>query len=142
MIVLDTNVISALMRPETNAPVIDWVDARRASDLWTTAVSLMEIRTGLLLMPAGKRREMLTSGFDRLLGGLLRGRLLPFDASSAEQASKVALKQQRRGKNVGIGDIQIAGIALANGAALATRNIKDFHDLDIPLVDPWAVLSE
>jgi predicted nucleic acid-binding protein len=142
MIVLDTNVISALMRPEANAPIVDWVDAKRASDLWTTAVSLMEIRTGLLLMPFGKRQEMLTSGFDRLLGGLLKGRLLPFDASSAEHASNVALTQQRRGNNVGIGDIQIAGIALANGAILATRNMKDFHDLDIPLVDPWAVSSD
>jgi predicted nucleic acid-binding protein len=142
MIVLDTNVISTLMRPEANTPVVNWVDAKRTSDLWTTAVSLMEIRTGLLFMPVGKRREMLTSGFDRLLSGPLRGRMLPFDASSAEHASNVALIQQRRGQNVGIGDIQIAGIALANGAALATRNIKDFYDLDIPLVDPWTILSE
>jgi predicted nucleic acid-binding protein len=138
MIVLDTNVISALMRPEMNARVVDWMDAERASNLWTTAISLTEIRTGLLFMPSGKRREMLTNGFDHLLGSLFKGRLLPFDASSAEHASNVELVQRRRGKDTGIGDIQIAGIALANGATLATRNVKDFHGLDIPLVDPWS----
>jgi predicted nucleic acid-binding protein len=137
MIILDTNVVSALMRPEMNTRVIQWVDTKPSSNLWITAITLLEIRSGLLFMPDGKRKEALVAGFGKLLSGLLAGRVLPFDGPSAEYASQVDLLQHRRGNNIGIGDIQIAGIALAQSATLATRNVKDFDELDIPLVDPW-----
>lgn len=125
------------MRPEMNGRIIEWIDGKPSSSLWMTSVSLMEIRIGLLLMPHGKRRDGLAAGFEQLLDGMLNGRLLPFDGSSAECASRVYSCQQSRGNNVGIGDVQIAGIALAQNATLATRNVKDFNDLDIPLVNPW-----
>ena len=138
MIILDTNVVSALMRPEMNTRVIQWLDTKPASDLWITAVTLLEIRSGLLFMPDGKRKEALVAGFEKLLNGLFAGRVLPFDGPSAEQASRVDLLQHRRGNDIGIGDIQIAGIALEQSAILATRNVRDFEDLDIPLVNPWS----
>ena len=135
MIVLDTNVISALMRPEASAAVVEWANAQPS--LWLTAISIMEIRSGLLFMPVGKRRQALTEGFDTLLAGLLKGHALPFSAEAAEEAAYVDYIQQRRGRNVGSGDIQIAGTVRANRATLATRNIKDFSDLNIVLINPW-----
>jgi predicted nucleic acid-binding protein len=137
MIVLDTNVLSALMRPAANAPAIEWVDRQPASLLWTTSISLMEIRTGLHLLPEGRRRHGLIAGFNTLLAGLLRDRVLPFDAESAEFASRAAAIQHQRGVNNDVGDHQIAGIVLSRRASLATRNVRDFADLDIPLLNPW-----
>jgi len=135
MIVLDTNVVSALMRPEANPAIVEWANTQ--SSLWLTAISVMEIRSGLLFMPVGKRRQALAEGFDRLLAGSLRGHVLPFDTEAAEEAAKVDHIQQRRGRNIGSGDVQIAGTVRANRATLATRNVKDFSDLDIPLLNPW-----
>jgi predicted nucleic acid-binding protein len=137
MIVLDTNVLSALMRPASNEPVIEWVDRQQASLLWTTSVSLMEIRTGLLLLPEGRRRQGLIEGLNALLDGVLRDRVLPFDVESAELASRVAATQHQRGVNNDVGDHQIAGIVMSRNATLATRNIKDFAELEISLVNPW-----
>jgi predicted nucleic acid-binding protein len=137
VIVLDTNVLSALMRPERNEAVVAWSDQQPAAQLWTTSFSLMEIRTGLLLMSDGRRRADLVEGFARLLAGPLLDRILPLDADSAEAASRVAAVQQRRGINAEFGDYQIAGIVISRQAILATRNVKAFRDLDIPLVNPW-----
>jgi toxin FitB len=137
MIVLDTNVLSALMRPETNEPAVEWVNRQPAALLWTTSISLMEIRIGLHRMPEGNRRNGLVSGFDTLLEGPLRDRVLPFDAEAAEAASRTAALQRRRGFNIEIGDHQIAGIVISRGASLATRNIKDFAGLDLVILNPW-----
>lgn len=137
MIVLDTNVMSALMRPDRNETVVAWADRQPAAQLWTTSVCLMEVRLGLLLMPEGRRRADLEQGFARLLAGQLRDRVLPLDSDAAEAASRVAAIQQRRGVNAEFGDYQIAGIVMSRRATLATRNVGDFQDLDIPLVDPW-----
>ena len=138
MIILDTNIVSALMRPEQNGRIVAWTDAQPQSALWTSTVSLLEIRSGLLFMPEGKRRRALEQGFAQLLDGLLGGKLLAFDQEAAEEAARVDLIQHRTGRSIGAGDIQIAGIARARRATLATRNVKDFANLDIPLIDPWA----
>ena len=86
----------------------------------------------------GRKRNQLSTSFDRLLSSIFVDRLLAFDVRAAEQAAAVDLVQHRKGRNIGVADLQIAGIALAQGASLATRNTKDFDDLGIPLVDPWA----
>lgn len=138
MILLDTNVVSALMRPEQNPRVVQWIDARPKSLLWLATVSLLEIRSGLLFMPEGRRRTLLTLAFNELLSGFFDGRVLPFDSEATEQAAIVDLAQHSSGRNIGIGDIQIAGIARAWHATLATRNIRHFTDLGISLVDPWS----
>lgn len=125
------------MRPERNAVAVAWVDRQPAAQLWTTSVCLMEIRTGLLLMPQGRRRGDLEHGFARLLAGQFRDRVLPLDSDAAEAASIVTAMQQKRGVNAEIGDFQIVGIAISRRATLATRNVRDFQNLDVPLVNPW-----
>lgn len=137
MIVLDTNVLSALMRPQLNRIVVEWIDRQPIMSIWTTSVSIMESRSGVLLLPSGQRRDGLMDGLDRLLAELLNDRILPFDLDAAEQAARIVATRESRGRNVGTRDTQIAGIVMARGAALATRNVRDFDDLDIRLVDPW-----
>lgn len=139
MIILDTNVVSALMRPELNPSLKEWINSQSRTLVWTTSVTVMEIRSGLLFMPEGRKRNLLSQGFDSLLSSIFDGRILPFDLQAAERAATVDLSQHRGGRNIGVADIQIAGIALANGASIATRNTKDFDGLGIPLVNPWAV---
>lgn len=138
MIILDTNVLSALMRPDVNPLPVTWLDAQPADRIWTTSVCLMEVRVGLLLMPDGKRRRGLAASFDLLLSGLLRDRVLPLDTAAAEDASAITVLRQSRGRPVEYGDYQIAGIVRSRGATLATRNVEDFADLDIPLINPWS----
>ncbi|MEQ1952735.1 type II toxin-antitoxin system VapC family toxin [Mesorhizobium sp. CN2-181] len=139
MIVFDTNVLSALMMPERNAAIVEWADGQPAESIWTTAVCVLEIRTGILFLPDGRRKERLGAGFSRLLREQLSGRILPFDADAAERAAGIAASRTLRGSNVGTWDIQIAGIVIVRNATLATRNTKDFGDLDIRLVNPWNV---
>ena len=137
MIILDTNVLSALMRKAPDVAVIKWLDQQPADSIWITSVSLFEIRLGLALLPAGKRRQSLQAAFTQILSEELEDRVLIFDMAAAERAADLAARRQRAGRTVDIRDTQIAGIALAKRGTLATRNIKDFADLDVPVVNPW-----
>ncbi len=137
MIILDTNVLSALMRKAPDVAVIKWLDQQPADSIWITSVSLFEIRLGLALLPAGKRRQSLQAAFTQILSEELEDRVLIFDTAAAERAADLAARRQRAGRTVDIRDTQIAGIALAKRGTLATRNIKDFADLDVPVVNPW-----
>lgn len=137
MIILDTNVISALMRPELNPVVVAWLDRQKLDTIWATAISIMENRAGIILLPFGKRQVRLMEAFDRTLTNVIVDRVLPFDRSAAESAARLSAMRTSVGRNVPPMDTLIAGIVLARGATLATRNVKDFADLDIPLVDPW-----
>ena len=137
MIVLDSNVISALMQPHRNESVRIWLDRQPQAPLWTTSVNVLEVRGGLLLLPEGRRRVALMAAFDRVLAELLAERILPFDREAAEHSARIQADRIRRGINKETRDTQIAGIAMARRATLATRNVRDFQDLDIPLVDPW-----
>jgi predicted nucleic acid-binding protein len=136
MMVLDTNVISALMLPHMNEKVVAWLD-RQTTDIWTTSVSILETRSGILMLPTGKRRQAMTDAFEELIGSTLRTRILPFDLASAEAAAFISANRIAIGINKETLDTQIAGIVVARGATLATRNVKDFEDLDIPLINPW-----
>jgi len=138
MIVLDTNVLSALMRTEPEEIVVRWLDAQPAESIWTTAVTVFEVRTGLELLVPSRRRQHLESAFERLLHEDLADRVLPFDTAAANAAGPVVATRQQAGKTVEIRDAQIAGIALARRATLATRNTPHFKDLGVRLVDPWA----
>lgn len=137
MIVLDTNVISALMRPHRSVEIWNWLDRQPAETLWTTTVSVYEIRAGIGLLPEGRRRRMLEDAFAASMEGVLGGRILPFDLDAAEHAAAILARRLQNGINKETRDTQIAGIVAARGAVLATRNLKDFDDLDIALVDPW-----
>ena len=137
MIILDTNVLSALMRREREAPVVAWLDRQPAESVWITSVTLFEARLGLALLPKGRRRQALEAAFTRLLKEDLEDRVLAFDSAAATESASLAAERQKSGRPVDMRDTQIAGIALARRAALATRNLRHFRDLKVPLVDPW-----
>jgi predicted nucleic acid-binding protein len=137
VIILDTNVLSALMRDRPNAAVITWLDEQPAESIWTTAITVLEVRTGLELLRVSRRRTQLEAAFDQLLRDDLDGRVLAFDTAAANTAGVAVATAQRRGRPVEIRDFQIAGIALARRATLATRNVRHFEPLGVTVVDPW-----
>jgi predicted nucleic acid-binding protein len=136
MIVLDTNVLSAAMSAETK--IIGWLDRQSLASVWTTAVTLLEIRFGLQIMPAGRRKVERQSAFDRMLADTLEGRVLPLDDHAALQTALVMAARHRTGKPRELRDAMIAGIALAQRATIATRNVRHFDDLSVPVIDPWS----
>ena len=139
MIILDTNVLSALMRTTPETTVVTWLDRQPTESIWITSITLFEARLGLALLPRGKRRGTLEAAFSRLLEDDLENRVLDFDAAAATEAATLAADRQRAGQPVDIRDTQIAGIALARHAVVATRNVRHFSDLKVPVVDPWAI---
>jgi len=138
VIILDTNVLSALMRDEPDPAVVTWLDAQPTKSIWTTAITIFEVRTGLELLDASRRRQRLDSAFEQLLATDLDGRVLAFDTAAADAAGTLVGKRQRAGRSIEIRDAQIAGTSLARKATLATRNVRHFKDLGVRLVDPWA----
>jgi len=136
MIVLDTNVISALMRMSPEEKVIAWLDRQPRTSIWITSVTVLEVRFGLQIMAAGKRRVVLMQAFDRLVEKLDQ-RVLPFDIAAAEQAATLMAVRNKRGQPVELRDTLIAGIVLAQRASLATRNRTHFADAAVPLINPW-----
>jgi hypothetical protein len=137
MIILDTNVLSALMRQAPEMSVAHWLDKQPADSVWITSVTLFEVRLGLAMLPKGRRRHALESAFDHLLMEDLEDRVLAFDAAAAAEAACLAAERQKAGGPVDFRDTQIAGIALSRRAALATRNTRHFQDLRVAVVNPW-----
>ncbi len=138
MIVLDTNVISAVMRRQPDPVVIAWLDRQPPESVWTTAVTVFEIHFGLDLLAPGRRRRQLEEAFARALEEDFEARILPFERNAAREAALIAARRRQAGRPVEIRDAQIAGIVVARRATLATRNIGHFEDLGAALVDPWA----
>lgn len=137
MIVLDTNVLSALMRTNPEAVVVEWLDRQPADSVWLTSITVFEARFGLALLPKGRRRSGLERAFDRVLTEDLSSRVLAFDEMAAETAAQLAAGRRRAGRIVDLRDTLIAGIAQARRATIATRNTRHFEGLDVPVVDPW-----
>jgi toxin FitB len=137
MIVIDTNVLSALMREVPERPVVEWLDRQAAESIWITSITLLEARLGLALLPKGRRRKALESAFDNLLVEDLEGRVLDFDQPAAEAAAQLAAGRQRAGHTIDMRDTQIAGIVIARRAELATRNVRHFSDLNVDVINPW-----
>ena len=137
MIILDTHVLSALMRDEPDPAVITWLDAQPAESVWTTAITVFEVRTGLDLLDATRRRQRLEAAFDRVLAEDLDGRVLAFDTPAAQAAGTIVARRQRAGRSVEVRDAQIAGISVARKATLATRNTRHFTETDVRLTNPW-----
>jgi toxin FitB len=135
MIVLDTNVVSGLMQAEKG--VIGWLDRQPRLSIWTTAITVLEVRFGLQIMPPGRRQADREAAFERLLSENLQGRILALDQRSAEETATIMAARQRAGTRRDLRDSMIAGIVLAQRATLATRNVRHFDDLDVPVVDPW-----
>ena len=130
------------MRTVPEAPVVSWLDRRPAESVWITSITLFEARFGMALLPASRRRQALEAAFERLLKEDLENRVLDFDSAAAVEAASLAAARQKAGRTVDMRDTQIAGIALARRATLATRNVRHFKDLKVPVVDPWAARHE
>ena len=136
MIILDTNILSALMQTKPDPAVVTWLDGQPAPSIWTTAITVFEIDMGLRLLDAGRRRRVLEAAFDRLMTDDLGARVLPFDQPAARQAGELAATRRKQGRPVDMRDTQIAGIALARKASLATRNRRHFEDVGLTLIEP------
>jgi predicted nucleic acid-binding protein len=137
MILLDTNVLSALMRQKPDPEVIEWLDRQPRTSVWTTSITVFEIRVGLQAMASGKRRSALMGAFDRLLTELIQQRVASFDSAATQQAADLMARRQKGGRSGELRDTMIAGIALASHAILATRNLKHFEDMSSSVVNPW-----
>jgi len=137
VIILDTNVVSALMQRSPDAAVIEWLNQQPAESIWLTSITVFETRFGLALLPGGRRRDSLEDAFSRLLSEDLDKRILDFDVPAAVAAATIAAARQRAGRPVDMRDTQIAGIAMSRNASLATRNTKHFADLSVDVVNPW-----
>ncbi|ESQ90135.1 hypothetical protein ABAC460_10315 [Asticcacaulis sp. AC460] len=135
MIVLDTNVVSELMKAEPDVRVQTWLTAITSVPIATTVITVFEIEFGLGQLPEGKRRTDLHSRFERLLDTM---KVLSLDHPAALKAGQFRSERKSAGFNVSSADLMIAGIVAATGATLATRNIKDFESLPLHMVNPWA----
>jgi predicted nucleic acid-binding protein len=137
VIILDTNVLSAVMSAEPDPLVVAWLDRQPSESIWLTTITVFEARMGLALLPSSERRRSLELSFALLLHDDLENRVLDFDADAAVAAAGLAAKRRMAGRSTDVRDTEIAGIAIARRATLATRNVRHFDDLDIPVVNPW-----
>jgi predicted nucleic acid-binding protein len=137
MIVLDTNVLSALMRRSANSNVVAWLDRQPRTSVWTTSITVLEIDFGLQILPTGKRRTLLMAAFESLLSDQIGGRVASFDSAAAQQADELIASRHKKGRPVELRDTMIAGIVLSRRATLATRNTPHFDDLSVTVINPW-----
>jgi predicted nucleic acid-binding protein len=137
MIVLDTNVLSELMRPVPEADVERWLADQPAASVFISAVTEAELRYGIALLPNGRRRSTLTAVLQDMLAEDFSGRILPFDSPAAVAFAEIAADRRRVGTPISQADAQIAAIARSRGAALATRNVTDFEGCGIEVINPW-----
>jgi hypothetical protein len=138
MIVLDTNVISEMMRPKPDAAVMAWLGEQPMAGVFTTTLTQAEIFYGLALLPDGRRRDELIAAARPIFEVDLAGRVLPFDTDAADAYPTIAASRRQSGQPISQIDAQIAAIVRSRGARLATRDVADFADCGITVVDPWA----
>ena len=136
MIIIDTNVISELLRPIPEAAVEAWLGEQDGLSIYLTAISEAELRYGVAIMTSGKRRDGLGVAIDRILRDDMAGRILPFDSAAARAYADIAASRRSAGKPISQADCQIAAIARAHNAPVATRNTPDFEACAIDLINP------
>jgi predicted nucleic acid-binding protein len=137
MVVLDTNVISALMHEPPQPEVTTWLDRQPRVSVWTTSITIMEIRHGLESLAPGRRRTRLQLAMETLVAEKIEHRIAAFDTAAANAAAVLMAERQRAGRPGDMRDTMIAGIVIASHATLATHNTRHFADLSVPVVDPW-----
>jgi predicted nucleic acid-binding protein len=142
MIILDTNVLSELMRPHPSSRVARWVAEQPVTELFTTAITEAEIFYGIELLAKGKRREALLAAAEALFREDLGGRIVGFEGKAPSAFAKIAAHRRSLGAPIAHADAQIAAIAKIRRAKLATRNLADFADCDVDLIDPWTTTQE
>jgi predicted nucleic acid-binding protein len=137
VLVLDTNVISELLRPNPELAVQRWLADQHGAVVHLTAVTEAELRRGVAIMPAGRRRDRIADAVDAILNIDFRDRILPFDSAAAVAYAVISAQRQAIGLPISQFDAQIAAIARTHGAAVATRNVRDFESCGIEIIDPW-----
>ena len=137
MFILDTNVVSEFMRRSPEPKVLAWLDDQPTSTLFVTAITEAEVRTGIAILPQGKRRCGLTDAAERAFGVLFADRILPFDSHAAQSYAVITAARRAAGRPISHADCQIAAIARSLEASVATRNVSDFKGCGIDVLDPW-----
>lgn len=137
MIVLDTNVISEVFNPLPNAKATAWLQQQADGEIFTTVITRGELLFGAHILPQGRRRDTLLAGLLRIFDVRFPHRVLPYDEAAADAYAEIAAQRRARGRPSSQSDMMIAGIVRSQGAKLATRNVRDFEDCGIALVDPW-----
>jgi hypothetical protein len=137
MILLDTNVLSELMKAAPNQGVVAWIAARPAATLYTTSITQAEILHGVMLLPSGKRRSAFEAAAEAMFRDDFAGRILPFGSDAAPLYAQIAVARRKAGRPISHFDAQIAAIARLTGATVATRNVMDFEGCGVKVVDPW-----
>ena len=137
MIILDTNVVSELLRAAPAPTVEAWLAGQDGTDIYLTAISEAELRYGVAIMANSKHRTMLAEAVDGMLREDFRDRILPFDSAAADEYARIGADRRAAGRPISQFDCQIAAIARAHDAAMATRNIGDFEGCDVEVIDPW-----
>jgi len=138
LILLDTNVLSGLMQDQPDPALISWLNVQSRDQIWTTAITVFEIRFGLARMKPGKKREKLQSMFDILVDEEFSGRVAQVDRAAGDAAGQLAASRESSGRPNDVRDTLIAGVAISRRASIATRNLRHFADLDVPVIDPWS----
>ena len=138
MILIDTNVVSELMRPTPEPAVMAWLSSQDSDALYLTAVTEAELRLGVAILPQGRRRERLSAEVDAMVAQDFASRVLPFDSAAARAYADIAASRRALGRPMPEADCRIAAIARARAAAVATRNAPDFADCGIAVIDPWS----
>lgn len=137
MILLDTNVLSELMRPAPSPAVEGWMSGQPVAGIFISAITEAELRYGLALLPEGRRQRRLLAQVEAMLAEDFAGRILSFDSPAASAYARIAAIRRLSGRPISLADAQIAAIAASRGASLATRNVADFVDCGVDVVDPW-----
>jgi toxin FitB len=141
MIVVDTNVVTEVMKDSPIQAVVSWLNGQETSTLFLTSITLGEIRYGLRIMPQGKRRLQLEQGFERILVEAFADRILAFGEEASRYYGEVMGRRREIGRPLSVQDGQIASIARANGYAIATRNVRDFVECGVEIINPFETLS-
>jgi toxin FitB len=137
MILLDTNIVSELMRPAPSQTVMSWLAGQPAASLFISAVTEAELRYGVMLLPEGRKRAELVAAIEGMLAEDFAGRILPFDSAAALAFAGIAAGRRQAGRPISQFDAQIAAIAQSRGAELATRNVADFEKCGVDIINPW-----
>jgi toxin FitB len=142
LILLDTNVISELMRPKPDENVVIWLDNQKGKAVWVCSITRAEILAGLAMMPDGKRKQGLMDAAAAMFDEDFANRCLPFGSATANHYASIVSERTRQGKPVSVEDAQIASVDRSNGLSIATRNGKDFAGIEgLVVINPWLVTS-
>ncbi len=137
MIVLDTNVVSELMRPEPAAAVVDWVDRQPAADVYLTAITVAELLYGVARFPEGRRKTDIAERVEAIMSEDFEHRVVAFDEAAAAHYADIVVRRERAGRPISTADAQIAATCRSHSAVLATHNVDDFADTSVSIIDPW-----